>query len=302
RKWQEWVIDGDPGYGKDADHEWPRAWYGVKGYFRWLESKAYKMHVRVLLSRYRAYTPCPDCEGKRFQPEALLYKLTIDDLRFTRDRIDEGVETTQVASIVNRKSQMTLADFYQLPIRDALRFIDQIAATHQPRASDPISLVLNEVQSRLGYLVEVGLGYLTLDRPSRTLSGGETERVNLTTCLGTRLVNTLYVLDEPSVGLHPRDTGRLIKILAHLRGLGNTVLVVEHEASVIRAADQIVDLGPGHGESGGQLVFQGTYKEILQSEESLTGQYLSSRKRIEIPQRRQVNVGQASRLSCTGQP
>src|SRR5206468_5570355 len=119
-------------------------------------------------------------------------------------------------------SALTLADFYQLPIRDALRFIHQIAATLQRKASDPISLVLNEVQSRLGYLVEVGLGYLTLDRPSRTLSGGETERVNLTTCLGTRLVNTLYVLDEPSVGLHPRDTGRLIKILAHLRGLGNT--------------------------------------------------------------------------------
>src|SRR6266540_1653878 len=186
------------------------------------------------------------------------------------------------------QSALTLADFYQLPIRDALRFVEQIAARHQSKPSDPIGLVLNEVRSRLGYLVEVGLGYLTLDRPTRTLSGGETERVNLTTCLGTRLVNTLYVLDEPSVGLHPRDTGRLIRILEQLRDLGNTVLVVEHEASVIRAADQIVDLGPGHGEGGGHVVFHGSYSEILQSKESLTGQYLTGRKRVEIPRRRPV--------------
>jgi len=268
-----------------AGHEWPRAWYGVKGYFRWLESKAYKMHVRVLLSRYRSYTPCPDCQGKRFRPEVLLYKLPIDDLRFT-----SAESSTGAASIVNRQSQITLADFYQLPIRDALRFIEQIAAQHRPATSDPIGLVLNEVRSRLSYLVEVGLGYLTLDRPTRTLSGGETERVNLTTCLGTRLVNTLYVLDEPSVGLHPRDTGRLLKILERLRDLGNTVVVVEHEAGVIRAANRIVDLGPGHGESGGHVVFQGAYSEILKSKESLTGQYLSGRSQIEIPRRRPVAV------------
>src|SRR5438552_4015877 len=282
-KWQDWVINGDPDYGKDAGHEWPRAWYGVKGYFRWLESKAYKMHVRVLLSRYRSYAPCPDCRGKRFQPEALLYRLAIDDLRFTGSE-----NSTGAASIVNRQSQITLADFYQLPIRDALRFIEQTAAQHRPATSDPIGLVLNEVRSRLGYLVEVGLGYLTLDRPTRTLSGGETERVNLTTCLGTRLVNTLYVLDEPSVGLYPRDTGRLIKILERLRDVGNTVVVVEHEAGVIRAANRIVDLGPGHGESGGHVVFQGAYSEILKSRGSLTGQYLSGGRQIEIPQRRPV--------------
>jgi excinuclease ABC subunit A len=286
KKWQDWVILGDPDYGKGPDHEWPRAWYGVKGYFRWLESKAYKMHVRVLLSRYRAYTPCPDCQGKRFQPEALLYKMTIRDLRFTRGHLEAGAGTEQDASIADRNSQISLADFYQLPVRDALRFIERVASWHQAKPSDPIGLVLGEVRSRLGYLVDVGLGYLTLDRPTRTLSGGETERVNLTTCLGTRLVNTLYVLDEPSVGLHPRDTGRLIRILEHLRDLGNTVVVVEHEASVIRAADRIVDLGPGHGESGGQLVFQGTYEQILRSEESLTGQYLSGRKRVESPQGR----------------
>jgi len=266
RKLQDWVIHGDPDYGKDEDHEWPRAWYGVKGYFRWLESKAYKMHVRVLLSRYRSYTRCADCAGKRFQPEALLYQLPIANHPF---------------SILN-SPVLSLADFYQLPIRDALRLIDQIASKHHPKPSAPLGLVLNEVRSRLGYLVEVGLGYLALDRPTRTLSGGETERVNLTTCLGTRLVNTLYVLDEPSVGLHPRDTERLIRILEELRDLGNTVVVVEHEAGVIRAADQIVDLGPGHGESGGQLVFQGSYRAILKSKESLTGQYLSGRKQVEV--------------------
>ncbi|MDB6021689.1 MAG: UvrABC system protein, partial [Pedosphaera sp.] len=231
KKWQDWVINGDPDYGKDAQHEWPRAWYGIKGYFRWLESKSYKMHVRVLLSRYRSYTPCPDCHGKRFQPETLLYKVS--------------------------QNALTLSDFYQLPVREAFRFIEQLGTKHQPKPSDPLGLIINEVRSRLGFLNEVGLGYLTLDRPTRSLSGGETERVNLTTCLGTRLVNTLFVLDEPSVGLHPRDTSRLVRILEQLRNAGNTVVVVEHEASVMRAADQIVDIGPGHGAAGGEVVFQG---------------------------------------------
>ena len=140
-----------------------------------------------------------------------------------------------------------MADFYQLPIRDTLPFIETLAARHRLRRNDPLGLVLDEVRSRLGYLDQIGLGYLTLDRTTRSLSGGETERVNLTSCLGTRLVNTLFVLDEPSVGLHPRDTERLVRLLEQLRNAGNTVVVVEHEASVIRAADQIIDLGPGHG-------------------------------------------------------
>jgi excinuclease ABC subunit A len=156
------------------------------------------------------------------------------------------------------------------------------------QAQDPISHALNEVRARLAYLDEVGLGYLTLDRPTRTLSGGETERVNLTTCLGTRLVNTLFVLDEPSVGLHPRDTERLVRILEKLRDTGNTVVVVEHEPSVMRAADQIVDIGPGHGATGGEVVFQGSLRELSKSPRSLTGQYLSGRKQIEIPKRRPV--------------
>ena len=288
-KWRDWLIEGDPDYGKDAAHQWPRAWYGVKGYFRWLESKSYKMHVRVLLSRYRSYTPCPDCRGKRFQPEALLYRCPV--AATAGSPLPSGgdprpsLETVATSPPV---SGMTLADFYQLPIRDAVRVIDGIVSRHPAKPSNPIGLVLGEVRSRLGYLDDVGLGYLTLDRPMRTLSGGETERVNLTTCLGTRLVNTLYILDEPSVGLHPRDTGRLIKILEQLRDLGNTVVVVEHEASVIRAADRIVDLGPGHGEAGGHVVFEGSYPQILRSVSSLTGQYLSGRKQIPVPQRRSV--------------
>ncbi len=281
KEWQDFVIEGEPGYGKDPAHQWPRAWYGVKGYFRWLESKAYKMHVRVLLSRYRIYTPCPDCQGKRFQPEALLYRVRSAEC---------GMRNEEGGGRSAEGGSLSLADFYQLPIRDALQFIERVGQGHHARPGDALGLVLGEVRSRLQYLDQVGLGYLTLDRPTRSLSGGETERVNLTTCLGTGLVNTLFVLDEPSVGLHWRDTERLVRILRQLRDAGNTVVVVEHEASVMRAADQIVDLGPGHGATGGQVVFQGAFQDILKSAASLTGQYLSGRKRIEIPARRPVHA------------
>src|SRR5204862_4826720 len=162
----------------------------------WLESKAYKMHVRVLLSRYRAYTPCPACHGARFQPETLLYRVPRgDDVRSLTSKI-EKLETPHVVSYPG----LTLADFYQLPIRDALAFVNRFAESKKFKPADPIGLVFDEVRSRLGFLNDVGLSYLTLDRATRSLSGGETERVNLTTCLGTRLVNTLFVLDEPSVG------------------------------------------------------------------------------------------------------
>ncbi len=329
QKWQDWVINGDLDYGKDKQHQWPRAWYGVKGYFRWLESKSYKMHVRVLLSRYRAYTPCPACHGQRFQPEALLYKIpsgedtkslpsssallpmnpltpALSPTEGEREKMLglEGfnAQTNVPREILIPQSALTLANFYTLPIRDALSFIEKFSARHQAKANDPLTLVLNEVRARLGYLNDVGLGYLTLDRATRSLSGGETERVNLTTCLGTRLVNTLFVLDEPSVGLHPRDTGRLVRILEQLRDAGNTVVVVEHEASVMRAANQIVDLGPGHGASGGEVVFQGTYAEILKSRGSLTGQYLSGREKIPVAERREVGMDQGPHLSPTLSP
>jgi excinuclease ABC subunit A len=269
---QQWVIDGDPEYGKDEEHEWPRAWYGVKGYFRWLESKAYKMHVRVLLSRYRAYSTCPECNGARFQPEGLLYKAK------TKDGL------------------ITLADFYQLPVERAYETATSFSLS---ATGDHADIALQEVRSRLQYLVDVGLGYLTLDRPTRSLSGGETERVNLTTCLGTRLVNTLYVLDEPSVGLHARDTARLVRILEALREAGNTVVVVEHEASVMRAADRIVDLGPGHGEAGGEVMCNGTFAELCRRRKSLTGQYLSGLRQIALPERRPVDETTA-RLTIAG--
>ena len=295
---QEWIIQGEKDYGIDEEHEWPRAWYGVKGYFRWLETKSYKMHVRVLLSRYRAYTKCPDCAGARLKPDALLYLLRMEDSGL---KIAASDHKASPSSILHPPSSLSLPTFYALPVRDALALIDSIAKSRTTRhasRNDPISHALSEVRARLAYLDEVGLGYLTLDRPTRTLSGGETERVNLTTCLGTRLVNTLFVLDEPSVGLHSRDTERLVRILEKLRDTGNTVVVVEHEANVMRAADQIVDIGPGHGATGGEVVFQGPLRELLKSPRSLTGQYLSGRKQIEIRKRRPV-AADVSRLKIT---
>ncbi|MGC8829196.1 MAG: excinuclease ABC subunit UvrA [Verrucomicrobiia bacterium] len=275
---QKWVIDGDPDYGIDELHRWPRCWYGVKGYFDWLESRSYKMHIRVLLSRYRSYTTCPDCKGGRFQPETLLFKIEID--KGLAEKIQKQGKC--VGTLI------TLADIYLMPITDALEVLKSVRDKIKSEEKTPIQLALDEVISRMEYLVQIGLGYLTLNRPSRTLSGGETERVNLTACLGSRLVNTLYILDEPSVGLHPRDTDRLIGILKSLRDIGNTVVVVEHEPSVIRSADQIIDLGPGSGENGGNIIFQGSPNKLLSHPTSLTGLYLSGRKKIEIPNKKTV--------------
>ena len=262
---QNWVIHGEPDYGKPG-RSWPSAWYGVAGYFRWLESKAYKMHVRVLLSRYRAYTECPVCRGHRFKSESLRFRL---DYTGTEDCL-------------------TLSDFYRLPIRDAAGVIDDLAGRLNLNQNDALAPVLDEVQNRLTTMVEIGLGYLTLDRPTRTLSGGETQRVNLTSCLGSKLVNMLYVLDEPSVGLHPRDTERLVVLLEKLRDLGNTLVVVEHETGVIRRADHVVDLGPGRGESGGRIVFDDSGNALAKAKGSLTADYLSGRKTLEPPPSRKV--------------
>jgi excinuclease ABC subunit A len=323
KKHQDWVINGDPDYGKDKKHQWPHAWYGIKGYFRWLESKSYKMHVRVLLSRYRSYQPCPACHATRFQPDSLLYRAGKSSTASSQDNPADGEqlyiarfgndvrsprpttqewgegENAQTEPMLGYSSAagLNLAEFYQLSVGDALEFIKTISTAKNSSKADPFALALNEVRSRLAYLAEVGLGYLTLDRSTRSLSGGETERVNLTTCLGSRLVNTLFVLDEPSVGLHPRDTSRLVTILQRLRDAGNTVVVVEHESSVMRAANQIVDIGPGHGSAGGEVVFQGDYSAILDSDNSLTGQYLSNRRSIPVPQRRKVQDQPALELS-----
>ncbi len=275
---QAWVMDGEPGYDPaDPARSWPKAWYGVRGYFRWLEGKAYKMHVRVLLSRYRSYRPCPACHGARLRPEALLHRLPIP-----------GTASNPAPST------RTLGEFLGLTADLAADAIRRLATHLDLPSHDPVAVVLQEVRHRLEYLVEVGLGYLTLDRTTRTLSGGETARVNLTACLGSRLVNTLYVLDEPTVGLHPRDTGRLIGILERLRDAGNTLVVVEHEPAVMRAADLLVDLGPGQGESGGRVVYCGTLDGLPAATGSLTADHLTGRRAIPDATRRPVAASDPS--------
>ena len=183
---------------------------------------------------------------------------------------------------------LRLSEFYQLPIRDAAGVVNELAGRLNLSQGDALSPVLSEVQNRLNAMVEIGLGYLSLDRPTRTLSGGETQRVNLTACLGSKLVNMLYVLDEPSVGLHPRDTERLVLLLAKLRDLGNTLVVVEHETGVIRRADHVVDLGPGRGEYGGEIVFNGPGSALVKAKGSLTAEYLHGRKKMDAPPQRKV--------------
>jgi excinuclease ABC subunit A len=241
---QDFVIEGEKRSDDytEEDYEDDR-WYGVSGFFRWLESKTYKMHVRVLLSRYRAYITCPSCNGGRYQPEALNYKLS---------------------AIRDPKSEIlfTLPEFQALSISDARDCLRNAAI---PAGDKTARMLRDEICARLNYLCEVGVGYLTLDRSTRTLSGGEVQRVNLTTCLGASLVNTLFVMDEPSVGLHPRDVGQLVRVMHNLRDKGNTLLVVEHEEQIIRAADNLIDLGPGRGEHGGELVWNGPLDDFLRS-------------------------------------
>src|SRR6266849_10777172 len=205
------------------------------------------MHIRVLLSKYRAYTECGACRGTRLKPDALLWKL-------------DGA---------------SIHELMLLPVSKVNGFFQSLSIDDE--AAD---LVLREIRTRLGYLCEVGLGYLTLDRQSRTLSGGEVQRINLTTALGTSLVNTLFVLDEPSIGLHPRDMGRVIGVMKRLRDAGNSLLVVEHDPQIMLEADRILDMGPGAGERGGEIVFYGTPGEIRASAASLTGQYLGGRRTV----------------------
>ncbi len=244
------VIEGDGEYK------------GIRGWFRRLERKSYRMHVRVLLARYRAYLICPDCQGSRLKPDALHYRI-------------DGKDIAQV----NAMSVAEAHAFFQA--LKPVGALDQVA-----------SLILDEIRRRLSYLVGVGLEYLTLDRQSRTLSGGELERVDLTTAIGSSLVNTLYVLDEPSIGLHPRDSRRLVEILQRLRANQNTVIVVEHDPEIIKECDHIIDLGPKAGEQGGRIMFAGSYQNLLKDDESLTAAYLSQRKTIPLPARRRKPVAQ----------
>jgi len=249
---RRWVIDGDDGW-VSWKKSWPGKWYGVARFFKWLETKAYKMHIRVLLSKYRAYTECAACGGTRLKPDATLWKL-------------EG---------------RSIHELMLMPVNEVRRAFD---ALELPKPMDEATeLLLGEIRTRLAYLGEVGLGYLTLDRQSRTLSGGEVQRINLTTALGTSLVNTLFVLDEPSIGLHPRDMGRVIDVMKKLRDAGNSLVVVEHDPQIMFSADRILDMGPGPGERGGEVVFFGSPAELRETS-TLTAEYLSGRKRPEPPQ------------------
>jgi excinuclease ABC subunit A len=251
---RRFILEGD------GDYE------GIRGFFRWLERKKYKVHVRVFLSRYRGYLACPDCAGARLRREA-------------RDVRVGGLTIDAVSALTVREAQQFFA---------ALQLSEKEAAVADK--------VLKEIRRRLAFLSDVGLDYLTLDRLSSTLSGGESQRINLATSLGSALVGTLYVLDEPSIGLHARDNQRLIDILQQLRDQGNSVLVVEHDEDMIRVADHVVDIGLGAGEQGGRVVFSGELKALLQEQRSLTAKYLRDELAIPVPATRRRGIGQKIKL------
>lgn len=241
---QRWIIDGDNG------------WRGVKGFFEWLDTKKYKLHVRVFLAKYRGYTKCPDCGGSRLRREARDVKV----------------------------GGRSLSEILEMSITDAAGFFDSLEFDTE-RAKIAEKLLL-EIRRRLRFMVDVGLDYLTLNRLASTLSGGEAQRIQLATNLGSLLVGTLYVLDEPSIGLHPRDNTRLIRILEGLRDIGNTLLIVEHDIDTMNAADHVIDIGPLAGELGGTVVFEGNKAELLKSPDSLTGKYLRGEMSVKVPQSR----------------
>jgi excinuclease ABC subunit A len=252
---RRFIVDGAPEGLTDKDDE-PLKYSGIRGFFRWLERKKYKVHVRVFLSRYRGYQTCPACDGTRLRREAR-------DVRVGSQTIDAVCALT---------------------VKDAAGFFEGLALSEKDAAV--ADKILREIQRRLGFLTDVGLDYLTLDRLSSTLSGGESQRINLATSLGAALVDTLYVLDEPSIGLHPRDNERLIAILRQLRDQGNTVLVVEHDADMIRVADEIVDMGLGAGEQGGRVLYAGPLAGLMDEPRSLTAKYLRGDLVIPIPDER----------------
>ena len=253
---QDMVIEGEPKSG----------YYGVNGFFQWLERKKYKLHVRVFLSRYRGYAVCPECHGARLRAEARAVRL----------------------------SDKSITEVCAMTVAQARQFVDHLElSVEQAAIADKI---LEEIRQRLLFLDEVGLEYLSLDRLASTLSGGEAQRIQLATSLGSHLVGALYVLDEPSIGLHPRDTHRLIEILKSLRDLGNTILVVEHDPDTIAAADYVIDLGPGAGEHGGSLLFAGPRSELTKSAESLTARYLNGELRIPVPSVRRRPSGRFLRI------
>jgi excinuclease ABC subunit A len=289
---KHWVIDGNPNY---KEGQWGKMWYGVKRFFAYLETKSYKMHIRVLLSKYRSYTTCPVCNGARLKTDALIWRIgtkqQADAVMPSAKRLmPMGVQWTRAQ--LEALPGLCLHDLMQLSIDKLRKFFDSLQAETQldPMSGDAqaLKLLLDEICTRLKYLCDVGIGYLTLDRQSRTLSGGEVQRINLTTALGTSLVNTLFVLDEPSIGLHPRDMDRITQAMLRLRDAGNTLVVVEHDPAVMLAADRVIDMGPGPGERGGEMVFDGT-PEALRQADTLTGEYLGGRKQIGMGFKRLVS-------------
>ncbi|KQT09377.1 excinuclease ABC subunit UvrA [Ramlibacter sp. Leaf400] len=297
---KQWVIDGTPSY---REGNWNKQWYGVKRFFAYLESKAYKMHIRVLLSKYRSYTPCETCGGARLRLESLLWRLGGKDdadavLEPSKRFMPVGVEWSREQ--LEALPGLSLHDLMLMPIDRLKKFFARLAPGAGPHPNpapagegakagetQALKLLYEEINTRLRYLVDVGIGYLTLDRQSRTLSGGEVQRINLTTALGTSLVNTLFVLDEPSIGLHPRDMHRITEAMKRLRDAGNTLVVVEHDPAVMVAADRMIDMGPGPGERGGSIVFDGTPDELRHAD-TLTGAYLGGRKTVGMGFKRAV--------------
>ncbi|GAA5164741.1 excinuclease ABC subunit A [Viridibacterium curvum] len=341
---RHWVMEGEPEF-KSWERSWPKYWYGVRRFFDWLETKAYKMHIRVLLSRYRAYSDCPVCDGARLKTDSLLWRVGSRDeadraLQFPlpegeggpkdRERGDGGSRTISPLPAhgatlppgggngyvpVGRKrfrpqgmrmSEEQLQSLPGLSIHDAMRLPVERARDFfsalplEGSAGDAVELVMQEIRSRLSYLCEVGLGYLTLDRQSRTLSGGEVQRINLTTALGTSLVNTLFVLDEPSIGLHPRDIDRINGVMRRLRDAGNSLVVVEHDPAVMLNADRIIDIGPGPGAAGGNIVFNGTPDELRARTDTLTAQFLGGHRHVDAGLVRQSVDAKTPRLQLLG--
>ncbi len=357
---KDWVIKGSPNW----NGKWNQQWYGIARFFEYLESKAYKMHIRVLLSKYRSYTECPSCSGARLKTESLLWRIGSKEdadavLEPSKRFMPTGVKWTRAQ--LEALPGLSLHDMMLMPLDRLRRFFagvsdragqassgdspdssccggtqksspglspDEAIVGRQPQrleserggthpddfcasaqheeggvpprsdSSRPqteaqsaehkaLQLLLEEITTRLKYLCDVGIGYLTLDRQSRTLSGGEVQRINLTTALGTSLVNTLFVLDEPSIGLHPRDMNRITQAMQRLRDAGNTLVVVEHDPAVMFAADRMIDMGPGPGERGGQIVFDGTTEELRRAD-TLTGAYLGARKQVGLGLKRMV--------------
>ena len=288
---QHWVIQGSPNW----NGKWNQQWYGIKRFFEYLESKSYKMHIRVLLSKYRSYTPCGVCAGARLKTESLLWRIgSAEDANAVmtpqKRFLPQGVTWTRAQ--LEALPGLCLHDLMLMPIERLRAFFDRLQASLQAVVQatpeqQALQLLLDEIRTRLRYLCDVGIGYLTLDRQSRTLSGGEVQRINLTTALGTSLVNTLFVLDEPSIGLHPRDMQRITEAMQRLRDAGNTLVVVEHDPAVMLAADRVIDMGPGPGEKGGAVVFDGTVEDLRHAD-TLTGAYLGARKHVGMGFKRAV--------------